>query len=134
MARSDYSVRVAAREDLDELLTLRSELGARAPGPATVQEIETWHTMMSTPALSIYLAELDKHAVGTATSMMIPNLTYECAPTLLIEAVSVLPGHRRQGVASRLLKKCLADARASGCDKVQLLSHKRHAVDGSHEL
>jgi ribosomal protein S18 acetylase RimI-like enzyme len=33
-----------------------------------------------------------------------------------------------------MLARCLADARVNGCDKVQLLSHKRHANDGAHAL
>jgi hypothetical protein len=28
----------------------------------------------------------------------------------------------------------LQDSRAAGCNKVQLLSHKRHATDGGHRL
>ena len=32
------------------------------------------------------------------------------------------------------MHRVLADARAAGCNKVQLLSHKRHASDGGHRL
>ncbi len=31
-----------------------------------------------------------------------------------------------------LVERLLADARAAGCYKVQLLSHKRHSEDGAH--
>lgn len=41
---------------------------------------------------------------------------------------------RRRGVAKALVERVLADARAAGCFKVQLLSHKRHATDGAHDL
>jgi hypothetical protein len=32
------------------------------------------------------------------------------------------------------MQRVLADARAAACNKVQLLSHKRHATDGAHRL
>jgi hypothetical protein len=32
------------------------------------------------------------------------------------------------------MRRALADARAAGCDKVQVVSHKRHATDGAHRL
>ena len=43
-------------------------------------------------------------------------------------------GHRRRRVAALLTEQLLADARALGCHKVQLLTHKRHATDGAHDL
>lgn len=63
-----------------------------------------------------------------------PNVTYGCAPTLFIEAVVVVPARRREGIASLLLSSVLAEAKPLGCHKVQLLSHKRHADDGAHDL
>jgi hypothetical protein len=32
------------------------------------------------------------------------------------------------------MRRLLGDARSAGCNKVQLLSHKRHATDGAHRL
>ena len=49
-------------------------------------------------------------------------------------AVVVSPTMRRRGVATALVERILDDARAAGCHKVQLLSHKRHASDGAHRL
>ncbi len=49
----------------------------------------------------------------------------------------VQQGNRLPGVASEREQetwRVLADARAAGCNKVQLLSHKRHALDGAHRL
>jgi len=90
--------------------------------------------MMASGDLTVYLAERDCEPIGTATMMLMPNLTYSCAPTAIIEAVVVLPSHRRRGVARSMLKLALTDASDSGCDKVQLLSHKRHRDDGAHAL
>lgn len=90
--------------------------------------------MMETAGLTVYVATGDDAVVGTATAMVMPNVIYGCAPTVFIEAVVVLPSHRRRGIARAMMQKILADARADGCYKVQLLSHKRHAHDGAHRL
>ncbi len=90
--------------------------------------------MMGRAGLTAYLAEVEGEPVGTATVVLMPNLTYECAPTAFIEAVVVDHRYRRQGIATAILKRVLADARQAGCHKVQLLSHKRHAHDGGHDL
>jgi len=66
--------------------------------------------------------------------MLMPNITYNCAPTAFIEAVVVVPEQRRRGIARSVLQAVLADAHDAGCDKVQLLSHKRHRHDGGHAL
>lgn len=90
---------------------------------------------MATAGLTVYVAEVDDAGVvATATAMVMPNVTYGCAPTVFIEAVVVMPEHRRRGIARAMMQKLLADARASGCHKVQLLSHVRHAHDGAHRL
>src|SRR5919106_3410056 len=62
------------------------------------------------------------------------NVTYDCAPTVFLEAVVVAPRYRRQGIARAIVQRVLADANAAGCNKVQLLSHNRHATDGAHRL
>ena len=49
-----------------------------------------------------------------------------------IEAMVVSSKRRRDGVATQLLHRILDDARASGCHKIQLLTHRRHATDGAH--
>ncbi len=88
--------------------------------------------MMQSGDLTVYPAEVNDRAVGTATMMTMPNLTYGCAPTAFIEAVVVAVSHRRQGVATGLMRRTLSDVRSAGCNKVQLLSHKRHAADGAY--
>ena len=59
--------------------------------------------MMTSPDLTVYLAEHDGDPIGTATMMLMPNITYDCAPTAFIEAVVVVPEQRRRGIGSKLL-------------------------------
>ncbi len=90
--------------------------------------------MQRSADLTVYLAELDGKPVGTATQMLMPHVTYHCAPTAFIEAVVVTVEYRRKGIARALMRRLLSDAHSAGCNKVQLLSHKRHATDGAHRL
>lgn len=93
-----------------------------------------WQRMMATGDLTVYVAELDGEIVGTTSVMVMPHLTYDCHPTAFIEPMVVAETHRRRGVASAMLRRALADAKGANCRKVQVLSHKRHADDGAHEL
>ena len=136
MGNTTCTVRIARTDDLLRVLGVYAERdpGGRMPARASKLEQTTWNQMTETPGLAVYLAELDGAAVGTATLLMMPNLTYGCAPTAFIEAVVVRFDHRRRGIATAIMRRLLDDARNAGCNKVQLLSHKRHRTDGAHRL
>ena len=101
---------------------------------ATPLQHATWDQMMSREGLEVYLAETDGIAVGTATLVLLPNLTYDCQPSAFIEAVVVHVDYRRRGIATAMMRRILDDTAAAGCNKIQLLSHKRHHHDGAHQL
>lgn len=129
-------MRLAGPEDLLAVLGVhaRGNAGDWPPRRASTLETDTWTHMLTVPGLSIYLAELDGDTVGTSSAMLFPNLTYDCQPTAIIEAVVVAHPYRRRGVATSMLRHLLEDMKAAGCNKVQLLSHKRHSGDGAHRL
>jgi len=104
--------------------------------PAAPSEVEfaSWARMMSTADLTVYVADVGGRLVGTATFLTMPNLGYECRPSGFIEAMVVAADHRRRGVARQIVHHLLADARAQGCHKIQLLTHKPHALDGAHDF
>ncbi|MEV6868769.1 GNAT family N-acetyltransferase [Streptosporangium subroseum] len=132
----DLVIREACTEDLLAVLGITDQ-GEPDGGPirfASELEQQTWARMMRSEDLTVYLAEVDGEPVGTASQLVMPHVTYDCAPTAFIEAVVVAVEHRRKGIATALLRRLLDDARAAGCNKVQLLSHKRHATDGAHGL
>jgi GNAT superfamily N-acetyltransferase len=135
IAASHCVVRIARHDDLRAVLEIHAEY---AGDPASIstseRQAETWRRMMATHDLTVYVAEVGVELVGTATALVMPNVTYDCAPTVFLEAVVVAPRYRRQGIARAIVRRVLADANAAGCNKVQLLSHKRHATDGAHRL
>ncbi|MER5645390.1 GNAT family N-acetyltransferase [Streptosporangium sp. NPDC002524] len=131
------AVRTARPEDLLAVLQVyaaEQDRGDDSPRAVSDLEQRTWARMMRSGDLTVYLAEVDDRVVGTATLMTMPNLTYGCAPTAFVEAVVVTVGHRRTGVATAIMRRLLDDTRSAGCNKVQLLSHKRHAAGGAHRL
>ncbi|GLW99594.1 hypothetical protein Misp02_36810 [Microtetraspora sp. NBRC 16547] len=131
------TIRTARPEDLVAVLQVyAAERGPDGDSPREVSDLErqTWQQMMRSSGLTVYLAEVNDQVVGTATLMVMPNLTYGCSSTAFVEAVVVAAGHRRRGVATEIMRQLLSDARSAGCNKVQLLSHKRHAADGAHRL
>jgi len=140
-AGPEYKIRAAAPGDLEAVLEVLAEGGPApddgrgdAAAAASDQQRRTWERVTGTPDLTVYLAEQHGVAIGTAAMLLMPHVTYDCRPTAFIEAVVVRRAHRRRGVARRLLEHALDDALGAGCLKVQLLSHKRHAVDGAHQL
>jgi GNAT superfamily N-acetyltransferase len=135
-AASAFSVRVAHHDDLQAVLQIHAEheAGRSVAISVSKRQAETWRNMMATRDLMVYVAEIGDVLVGTATALVMPNVTYDCAPTVFVEAVVVTPRYRRQGIATAILERVLVDATAAGCNKVQLLSHKRHATDGAHGL
>ena len=106
----------------------------RAVEAVSEQQSATWDRILTTENLSVYVAESGGAVVGVICLLLLPNLTYDCHPTAFIEPVIVAYDHRRRGVARLMLSQVLEHARAEGCRKVQLLSHKRHAEDGAHQL
>jgi GNAT superfamily N-acetyltransferase len=136
-----YSVRPAMDGDLasvlkvlaDNLSSRPTELPASAAAPSS-RQIAMWSRISRTPDVTVYLAESGGRPVGTACLSILPNITYDCRPTAFIEAVVVRYEHRRRGVAGLMLGRVLDDARRESCFKVQLMTHKRHAIDGAHDL
>jgi GNAT superfamily N-acetyltransferase len=132
----DLVVRATEPDDLLGVLAVHAnrDPGGPAPDRATAAEQAAWDETVRRDGLTVYLALLDGEPVGTATLIVVPTLTWLCAPTAFVEAVVVDHRHRRRGIASTILTRLFDDARAAGVNKVQLLSHKRHADDGAHAL
>jgi GNAT superfamily N-acetyltransferase len=140
MART-YSIRPAGPGDLASVLRVLAdnqpsrpiEHRVSMPRPSD-RQVAMWRRVTNSPDVTVYLAELDGQAVGTACLAILPNITYDCRPTAFIEAVVVRYDHRRRGVARLMIRHALEDARRDACFKVQLLTHKRHASDGAHDF
>jgi GNAT superfamily N-acetyltransferase len=65
--------------------------------------------MSSGPGFTMYTARLDGEPVGAAGMRLIADVAQLCG-------AATLPGWRRRGVQTALLRQRLADAAAAGCD------------------
>ena len=132
----DIVIRRATDDDLLAVLRVHAhrDRGGTTPQRATRVQTATWDVMMRRDGLTLYVAEIGGAAVGTATLLVLPNLTYDCQPSAFVEAVVVDVAYRRRGIATAIMRRILDDTAAAGCNKIQLLSHKRHAHDGAHRL
>jgi len=127
-------VRAAESRHLIDVVRLIDRVPGRRSRELTATQRSTWKSMLATPNLSIYVAEIGNEVVGTTSLLLMPHLTYDCHPTAFIEPMVVAQAHHRRGVGRKLMERVLDDARRAGVRKVQLLSHKRHADDGAHDF
>jgi GNAT superfamily N-acetyltransferase len=127
-----YSVRPAAPGDLRSVVGVLARRPDAANAPVSERHEAMWARMLATPDLTVYVAEGGGEIVGATSLLLLPNLTYDCRPTAFFEPMVVAAAHRRRGVGRLLVERVLDDARAAGCWKVQVISHKRHADDGAY--
>jgi GNAT superfamily N-acetyltransferase len=132
----DLAVRPATSDDLVAVLAIhaRRDPGTEPPAAPSARQQEAWAATIGRDGMTVYLGVLDGEPVGTATLLLMPSITQGCEPTAFVEAMVVDHRFRRRGVATAVLRRLLDDADAAGVNKVQLLSHKRHATDGAHAL
>lgn len=140
---SQVIIRKACQDDLRSLSELvagsgsRDKIDGRSPvrtEPDSDAERLNWRRMLGTHDLSVYVAEADGVVVGTVMLMVMPNLGYGGRPTGFVEALKVSEALRRNGIGRLLMDQLLGDARALGCHKIQLLTHKNHAGDGAFDF
>lgn len=128
---AEIAIRAVTESDLAGLLAVYEE-GRTAP--PSEQERSTLQEMLGARGLHLSCAVDGGELVGTATMQVMPNLVYRCRPTAFIEAVNVRSHWRRRGIATAMMQHLVSIASSAGCNKVQLLSHKRHSADGAHAL
>lgn len=128
-----YSVRPATEGDLRSVAAVLARRPDAPDFPVSERQRATWARMLATENLTVYVAEgPGGEIVGTTSLLVSPNLSYNCRPTAFFEPMVVAQAHRRRGVGRLLVQRLLDDARAAGCWKVQVVSHKRHADDGAY--
>jgi len=70
---------------------------------------------------------VDEDVVVGFTSAVVYLHPDKTAPEMWINEVGVAPTHQRQGIASRLVRRMLEEARTSGCTEAWLLTERSNA-------
>lgn len=127
-------IRRAGGRDLLGVVRLHERDPALAADALSDRQRATWRRMLAAEDLTVYVADVGGEVAGTVSTAVVPTLGYGCRPTAFLEAMVVAEAHRRRGIGRALVGHALDELRAAGCGKVQLLTHKRHADDGAHDL
>lgn len=123
-------IRPATEADLPMLLALYAELHADDTPPPPDVARGAWRQIAGQSGRTILVAECDGAVAGTVDCAVIPNLTRNARPFMLIENVVVAASVWRKGVGSALMDAALDLARETGCYKIQLLTNMRRG--GAH--
>ena len=134
--RTDARIRDATEADLPRLVELlaqlslddapRERLGHPLPESyrAALQQIE------ADPRQRQLVIEARGRVVGTASLIIIPNLSHRGRPWAVIENVVVDEPERGSGYGELLLRYAVEEARRAGCYKLSLTSNKQRK--GAH--
>jgi hypothetical protein len=85
-------IRPAESADVDAVASLYDQLAPGGTAPrreATLSEQLTWQRILSTPGLTVLVAEDRGEVVGTVALLLMPSLTDNCSPTGLVENMVV---------------------------------------------
>ena len=118
-------IRKAGEPDLPSILTLYGQLGlddCRVLTEARAQAI--FLRLQCYPDYKIFIAEAEGEILGIFAMLIMDNLGHQGAPSALVEDVVVRKDRRRQGIGRQMLQFALNRARAKGCYKLALSSHK----------
>ncbi|HEY5477898.1 MAG TPA: GNAT family N-acetyltransferase [Tepidiformaceae bacterium] len=115
-------IRPATTADVPALLRLYAQLGDPEAVPSLDHARETFAAISVQPGMHLLVAEASGRAVGTATLVIVPNLTHFAKPWAQVENMVVEEELRGRGLGRALLDRCVELATEAGCYKVQLQS------------
>jgi ribosomal protein S18 acetylase RimI-like enzyme len=129
-AISSITIRRARRDDVDAIVGMLADdpLGSareRLEHPLPQSYFRAFEALDHDPNIQLVVAEDGEGAViGCLQLCILPGLSSQGASRGLIEDVRVAAHRRSRGVGERLVQWAVAEARASGCKLVELLTHR----------
>jgi len=117
------AIRAANEQDLPAVTALLAELEAGATDMPLDQARVAFARICLVPAMVVWLVEREERAVGTYTSIIIPNLGHHGAPLMIVESVVVARSERGGGVGAVMMRHAMRQAAAAGCYKLALSSN-----------
>lgn len=109
--------------DIPILIQLYAEMDGNPPLPSATAE-DIFHQIQHYPNYYIYIAKLDDLAVGTFSLLMAPTLMHSGYHQFsLLDAVTVRPDYRNQGLGKAMIQEALKLSQQAGCYKLMLSSN-----------
>jgi GNAT superfamily N-acetyltransferase len=127
---SEAQVRHATEADLPRIVELLALLALDEPreelGPPLPEAYRrAFQQIQADPNQRLLVAEAGGRVVGTASLLIVPNLSHRGRPYAIVENVVVDAAERGGGHGELLLRHAMEEARRAGCYKLSLTSNKR---------
>lgn len=123
------SIRLAAVEDLPEVLRLYGESGVDRDPRLTLADAERWfQRIQQYPNYTLWVAtlqELENKPVGTFALLIMDNLVHHGSPSGIVEGVAVDPEFQGQGIGRQMMQVAITQCKAAGCYKLSLSTNLR---------
>ena len=123
------SIRDATEADLPRLVELVNQLALAGPredtGPPLPDVyLDAFRRIDADDGQRLLVLEIDSRIVGSLVLFITPNLTHQGKPFATVENVVVDESERGAGYGRQLLAFAIDEAKAAGCYKIALTSHK----------
>ncbi|MER6582921.1 GNAT family N-acetyltransferase [Nonomuraea sp. NPDC001023] len=122
--------REARPDDFEHVVRLYRQLQPDDPEVADGSEAAVFRQILASPALRLFVLELDGSVVATTYLNVIPNLTRSASPyavieNVVIENVVVEASRRGAGLGKQIMAATLQAAWEAGCYKAMLMTSSR---------
>jgi GNAT superfamily N-acetyltransferase len=121
-ADDEFRIREAVGADAQALLPLLEQLGYRAEERALQTRLRC---LLADPSVAVLVAESNGRVVGLASMHVMPLI--ERGPIARLSAIIVAASERRAGIGRALVERVEAEARARGCERLELTTAERRA-------
>ena len=128
MSAEPVSIRRARRDDVPAIVTMLADdhLGRareRVEDPLPAVYYEAFERVERDPNLALVVAESEGRVVGCLQLAILPGISSQGGVRGLLEDVRVAADCRSRGIGERLVQWAIAEAKARGCNLVELLTH-----------
>jgi GNAT superfamily N-acetyltransferase len=124
---TDVVIRRATLDDVPAIVAMLADdpLGATRESPADLTPYQrAFAEIAADPNQLLVVADRNNEVIGTLQLTFIPGLSRQGSTRALVEAVRVAATARNSGLGTTLMEWSITEARARGCNVLQLTSDK----------
>ena len=129
MNDKSVTIRLARREDVAAIVAMLADdhLGRareRVEDPLPPAYYEAFERVERDPNLTLVVAESEGRVVGCLQLAVLSGISSQGGTRGLLEDVRVATDCRSRGIGEQLVQWAIAEAKARGCNLVELLTHQ----------
>ncbi|WIW47503.1 GNAT family N-acetyltransferase [Bradyrhizobium sp. 62B] len=128
MNAASVSIRLACRDDVPAIVAMLADdhLGRareRVEDPLPAAYYDAFARVERDPNLTLVVAESEGRVVGCLQLAILPGISSQGGSRGLLEDVRVATDCRSRGIGEQLVQWAVTEAKARGCNLVELLTH-----------